>query len=302
MQGPTGPLKLEDHRVERETKNLRIEYGRSGDSQCRIVSRRTKSVTSSFKTWLEMRQRSSHSGLPHFEVYSKTANELPQQMVETWQGSIKLSEYLDAQTTLLSELAAVYLTLQAATVIDYLTRIGADISTWIEQDFVVDDRLKGLPKLIYIGWQPKDEAPAQAGNRDGLHFIARVLYQCLTGSLPPSDQVPESLADESPVELGFDHLLMNWVTEERDLGVLGAYALQALHGAESDDGIIDFIRTIYPHLQQASQLAVNDASQQLASERRLLQSVEKHRSTLKELRTRHQYLSGWLIDQQPELA
>ena len=133
-------------------------------------------------------------------------------------------------------------------------------------------------------------------------FIARVLYQCLTGSLPPSDQVPESLADESPVELGFDHLLMNWVTEERDLGVLGAYALQALHGAESDDGIIDFIRTIYPHLQQASQLAVNDASQQLASERRLLQSVEKHRSTLKELRTRHQYLSGWLIDQQPELA
>ena len=33
----------------------------------------------------------------------------------------------------------------------------------------------------------------------------------------------------------------------------------------------------------------------------MLQSVEKHRSKLKELRTRHQYLTGWLIDHVPEL-
>jgi hypothetical protein len=301
MQAPADPPELDDRRVERETKNLRIEYGRTGDSECRIVSRRTKAVCSSVQTWLEMRQKSAHSGLPHCEVYSKTSKELPQQIMETWQGSMKLDQYLGERPTLLPELAAVYLTLQAATVINYLTQIGADISNWSEEDFVVDERLKDLPKLIYIGWQPNDKASSRSGIQDGLQFVARVLYQCLSGSLPPSDQVPESLAEESPLELGFDNLLMNWVTEDRDLGALGSYALQALHGAETNDGIMDFIRTVYPHLQQASHLAVNEASQQLASERRLLQSVEKHRSRLKELRTRHQFLSGWLIDHQPKL-
>jgi hypothetical protein len=301
MQAPQGAPELEDRRVDRETRHYRVEYGRVGDTQCRVISRRTKTLTAEVQTWFEMRQRAVHAGLPHCEVYSTAPQEPPQQIIETWQGTIRLDRYFSERSTLLSELSAVYLTLQTATVIDYLTQLGADVSNLGEKDFVVDERIEGLPKLTYIGWQPTDETQAQltVGNR--LHLIARVLYQCLTGSLPPSHQVPDSLSDDSSSNLGFDDLLMNWVTEECDLGILGSYALQALDSAQTNDGIIDFIRTVYPHLQQASQLAINEATQNLASERRLLQSVEKHRAKLKELRTRHQYLSGWLIDHEPDL-
>ncbi len=301
QQNSCADLEFEDLRLDHETTSYRVEIGRLADMQCRIISPQVNPLNPSIESWLALRQKTTHSGLPHSQPRWSNPQGSVQQLVETWHGALDLHTYLDERNELLTELSAVYLTLQAATVIEYLLRIGEPVSNLDERNFVVDERLEGLPKLTYTGWLPEDDSAVPPRNPDPLRLIARILYRCLTGSLPPSDEVPDSLSDDSSSNLGFDNLLMNWVTEERELGALGACALEALHGAESHQSIIDFIREVYPHLQRSTHQAITEATHQLLSERRLLQSVDKHRAKLKELRTRHQYLSGWLMDHEPEL-
>lgn len=300
-QASRSELEVHDLRIEQDTANYRIESGKLGDMQCRVVSSQSDSMMPSVQSWFELRRKASHSNLPNLHAQSSVSTDVKHELVETWHGSIDLDTYLSDRDELLTELSAVYLTLQAATLLNYLVQAGGHIAQLDERQFLVDERLHELPKLTYTGWMPSEDTSTPIESSDGLRVIARILYRCLTGSLPPSNEVPDTLIDDESTNLGFDNLLMHWVTEERELGALGQCALDALQGAKSEQSITDFIRDVYPHLQQATQQAITNATTQLLEERRLLHTVEKHRGKLKELRTRHQYLTGWLIDHEPEL-
>ena len=293
-------IELQESTVSLETVHYRMESGLLAGHPTRVIAPSSHTLPEDTQKWFRLRRKIQHYGLPQL-VDCGGDPSTQDSIVESWRAVRSLDDYLDEEAAELSDLSAVYLTLQAAMVLDKLLQADAAIPVLEPSEFMIDDADDGLPRLIYLGWRPPEFVPEGSWEPEALQFLARLLYRCLTGVQPPSDQVSAMSPELEESNLGFDDLFLTWVTEERDLGALGEAAMRALRPSETDCRIATFISDVYPHLKRATNQAIEDAVQQLATDRELLAEVDQHRLSLKEHRTRHRYLSGWLLDNQPRL-
>ena len=293
-------IELQESTLSLETVHYRMESGLFAGHPTRVIAPSSHTLPEATQSWFRLRRDIQHYGLPQL-IDADVDPSTQDSIVESWQARRSLDDYLDEKAAELSELSAVYLTLQAAMVLDKLLQVEAAIPVLKSSEFMIDDADDGLPRLVYLGWRPPEFVPEGSWEPDALQFLARLLYRCLTGVQPPSDQVSAMSPDLEEADLGFDDLFLTWVTEEKDLGALGEAAMSALRPSETGCRISTFISDVYPHLKRATNLAIEDAVQRLATDRELLAEVDQHRLSLKEHRTRQRYLSGWLLDNQPRL-
>ena len=276
-----------------------METGILDGDPARIIQPGKHSIPEATREWFRLRSRVDHYCLPQLLAVDKDkTNESP--IVETWKGVQTLNSFLETHEDL-SELSSVYITLQTAMILDMLLEINAVMPTLDVNEFVVDDTEAGLPRVVYLGWKPPEFVHEGSWEPDAVQFLARVLYRCLTGVQPPSEQVSAESPELELTDLGFDNLFLSWVTEEKDLGTLGEAAMNALRPSDTGWRIATFISEVYPHLRRATNEAIEHAVQKLATDRGLLAEAEKHRQSLKEHRTRQRYLSGWLMDNAPKI-
>ena len=146
-------------------------------------------------------------------------------------------------------------------VLDKLLQNNAAIPVLKTDEFMIDDGDDGLPRMVYLGWRPPEFVPEGSWEPDALQFLARLLYRCLTGVQPPSEQVSTLSPDLEEADLGFDDLFLTWVTEEKDMGALGEAALTALRPTQTGCQIASFISDVYPHLKRATDHAIEQAVQ-----------------------------------------
>ncbi|MGB0646796.1 MAG: hypothetical protein ACPGQS_06435, partial [Bradymonadia bacterium] len=225
-----------------------------------------------------------------------------QHLVEAWEGQVTLDTFFDEQAGPLLEISAVYLTLQIASILKLVSDEGIPIAPLSDTHFAVDTQIPDLPKVTFLGVLPTRDTDTPHSESEMFPFVSRVLYRCLTGTLPPSEQASTLLDESGEISLGFDDLLMNWSTEDTALGALGTSAMNAINNTDESHALAQLIESLYPHLKNATQQRVEQESQILAQDRHLLDAVRTHRGKLKELRTRQQYLTGWLMDQEPEIG
>lgn len=259
-----------------------------------------KALPEAAEKWFLLRRKVEHHGLPTV-VDAEIVENATDGILEVWHGARTLREYLDSQANHLPELSAVYISLQTAIILDQLLRAKADLPILDTSEFVVDEAEDGLPRIVFLGWRPPEFVPEGSWEPDALQFLARLLYFCLTGTKPPSEQVSEMSPDLEETNLGFDDLFLNWVTEEKNLGALGEAALKALRPSESDCRLATFIADVYPHLKRATNEAIDEAMMKLAADRALLIETEKHRQALKEQRSRQHYLTNWMNEHRPQI-
>ena len=299
QQEYTIAIELEESIHSLETVHYRMESGFLAGHPARMFEPSSHTLPKATQDWFRLRREVEHHGLPKV-IDGPTRHSDQGTVVESWQAGRSLDDYLEEQGAAISELSAVYLTLQAAMVLDKLLQNNAAIPVLKTDEFMIDDGDDGLPRMVYLGWRPPEFVPEGSWEPDALQFLARLLYRCLTGVQPPSEQVSALSPDLEEADLGFDDLFLTWVTEEKDMGALGEAALTALRPTQTGCQIASFISDVYPHLKRATDHAIEQAVQKLAADRELLSEVEQHRLALKEHRTRQRYLSGWLMDNEPK--
>ncbi len=249
-----------------------------------------------FVDWARRFQELKHPNLPKLLKLDEEAPYLAWEYLEGENLEVRLALRGEA----LPEVEALSMILQVASALLPAHRAGLSHGGLTARSILFSDGRPSGRQIQVVGWSPQSR-PLQEGIREDIRALGVLLFQALTGAVPPSRALPEGIEKLEGTGGFFDDVLMDWVEVERDLDGLGKSALETLSNTERFADLSSFIDEVAPLLQSRLDEAHSRASRSLQEKQHFRELLERHRVQARELERRLDQVRDWFQEHAKEI-